>query len=126
MKKIAVLSSDRSFIDRIKLKLDNFNHFIDSISLLTFSLLNRPDIIILDTSDLPPNNENKIIKSLNDIVPKSKIMLLLRNDDIEFLRMLRRNNNIFFSFNNPEDCLQIFEIIDNIEKNKEKVGFEYE
>ncbi len=126
MKKIAVLSSDKDFIDGIKLKVDNFNHFIDSISLLTFSLLNKPEIIIIDTSDLPANNENKIIKSLNDIVPKSKIMLLLRNDDIEFLRMLRKNNNIFFSFNHIEEFLQIFEIIDNIEKNKEKVGFEYE
>uniref|UniRef100_A0A7C3NFH6 Response regulatory domain-containing protein n=1 Tax=candidate division WOR-3 bacterium TaxID=2052148 RepID=A0A7C3NFH6_UNCW3 len=122
MKKIAVLSSDKDFIDGIKLKVDNFNHFIDSISLLTFSLLNKPEIIIIDTSDLPANNENKIIKSLNDIVPKSKIMLLLRNDDIEFLRMLRKNNNIFFSFNHPEEFLQIFEIIDKIEKNKEKVG----
>lgn len=121
MKKIAVLSSDKDFIDGIKLKVDNFNHFIDSISLLTFSLLNKPEIIIIDTSDLPANNENKIIKSLNDIVPKSKIMLLLRNDDIEFLRMLRKNNNIFFSFNHPEEFLQIFEIIDKIEKNKEKV-----
>ncbi|MEO0289333.1 MAG: hypothetical protein ABIN00_06815 [candidate division WOR-3 bacterium] len=127
MKKITVLSSDKSFIEEMKKRVDGFNHFVDSISLLTFALLNRPDIIILDTSDLPYMNENKIIKCLNETIPQSKIMVLLRNtDDIEFLKMLRKNNNIFYSFNYPSEFLQICEVIENMVKDDQKVGLEYE
>ncbi|MEO0233515.1 MAG: hypothetical protein ABIN39_05850 [candidate division WOR-3 bacterium] len=127
MKKITVLSSDKSFIEQMKKRVETFNHFVDSISLLTFALVNKPDIIILDTSDLPYMNENKIIKCLNEIIPQSKIMVLLRNaDDIEFLKMLRKNNNIFYSFNYPSEFLQICEIIENMVKDDQKVGLEYE
>ncbi|MEO0237132.1 MAG: hypothetical protein ABIN35_02725 [candidate division WOR-3 bacterium] len=127
MKKITVLSSDKSFIEQMKKRVETFNHFVDSISLLTFAFVNKPDIIILDTSDLPYMNENKIIKCLNEIIPQSKIMVLLRNaDDIEFLKMLRKNNNIFYSFNYPSEFLQICEIIENMVKDDQKVGLEYE
>lgn len=127
MKKVTVLSSDKSFIEEIKKRVDGVNHFIDSISLLTFALVNKPDIIILDTSDLPYLNENKVIKCLNEIIPHSKIMVLLRNsDDIDFLKMLRKNNNILYSFNYPSEFLQVCEVIENIVKNDQKVGFEYE
>ncbi|MEJ5307128.1 MAG: hypothetical protein WHT27_02350 [candidate division WOR-3 bacterium] len=127
MKKISVLSSDKSFIKEMNKRIENFNHFIDSISLLTFALVNKPDIIILDTLDLPFMNENKVIKCLNEIIPQSRIIVLLRNsDDFEFLKMLRKNNNIFYSFNYPSEFLQICEVIENMVKDDQKVGLEYE
>lgn len=127
MKKITILSSDKTFVEEMKKRVESMNHFIDSISLLTFALVNKPDIIILDTSDLPYMNENRIIKCLNEIIPQSKIMVLLRKtDDIEFLKMLRKNNNIFYSFYYPSEFLQICEVIENIVKDDQKVGLEYE
>ncbi len=121
MKKIFLFSSDKKFVSDVYIKFKNFKFYDDVINLLTSTLLNKPNIIILDTKDLPFMNEEQTIKTLNQISPFARIILITRDYGIEDIKRLRKNNNIFFTLNEPEELFDFFKIFEI-----EKEGVEYE
>lgn len=125
-KKIGVLTNDND----IKIKLNEkykFTQFFDNyISLITATMVNKYPMIIIDSIELPLFNEQKIINSINQISPSTKIVFISRIDDIEYQKIVRNNNQITYFALYPVDMFYIEKIINTILENVENMEYNYE
>jgi hypothetical protein len=101
-------------------------YFDNYISLITSSMINKFPMIIIDSKELPLFNEQRIINSINQFSPKSKIIYISRIDDIEYQKIVRNNNQITYYANYPVDMFSIEKIINTIFENFDKVEYSYE
>ncbi|HAV93122.1 TPA: hypothetical protein DCW38_08090 [candidate division WOR-3 bacterium] len=125
-KKISILSNDNEIKEKLKEKFANVEYFDNYISLITSSMINKFPMIIIDSKELPIFNEQKIINSINQFSPKSKIIYISRIDDIEYQKIVRNNNQITYYANYPVDMFSIEKIINTIFENFDKVEYSYE
>ncbi|PIP13895.1 MAG: hypothetical protein COX48_02995 [bacterium (Candidatus Stahlbacteria) CG23_combo_of_CG06-09_8_20_14_all_34_7] len=126
VRKISVLSNDQEIRQKLKDKFVNV-HFNDNyICLITSTVINKFPIIIIDSNEIPIFNEQKIINSINQFSPKSKIIFISRIDDIEYQKNVRNNNQITYYANYPVDMFSIEKIINTTLENFDKLEYTYD
>ncbi|MDD3803936.1 MAG: hypothetical protein PHW02_06115 [bacterium] len=124
--KICLLSNDQEIKQSLISKYRHMQIFDNYISLITSALINKFPMIIIDSIELPIFNEQKIINSINNFSPKSKIIFISRIDDIEYQKIVRNNNQITYFSNYPVDMFSIERIINAILDDYDKMEYSYE
>lgn len=124
--KICLLSNDQEIKQILISKYRHMQIFDNYISLITSALINKFPMIIIDSIELPIFNEQKIINSINNFSPKSKIIFISRIDDIEYQKIVRNNNQITYFSNYPVDMFSIERIINAILDDYDKMEYSYE
>ncbi|MGE3062759.1 MAG: hypothetical protein AB7T10_03915 [bacterium] len=125
-KRISLLSNDQQIRQKFKDRYKETQFFDNYISLITSTMLNKFAMVIIDSVELPLFNEQKIINSINQFSPKSKIIFISRIDDIEYQKIVRNNNQITYYSNYPIDMFSIEKIINTSLDNFDKMEYSYE
>ncbi len=112
--KIALLTDDNEIIKNLKSKNSKLDVFDNYIKLISSEIIQKYQLIIIDSTQLPFFNEQKIINALNDINRDSKIVFILRDNDIDFLKRIHDNNSLSYILEYPINFTHLNAIIKHI------------
>ena len=112
--KIALLTDDNEVIKNLKSKNKKLDIFDNYIKLISSGIIQKYQLIIIDSTQLPFFNEQKIINALNDINRNSRIIFILRDNDVDYLKRIHDNNSLSYILEYPVNFTHLNAIIKHI------------
>ena len=111
---MAILCNDNHIINRLKDDFKTIDVFDNYMKLTISSQIKKYALIIFDSMIMPFFNEPKLIGAINQQNRETRIICILRDSDIEFLRRIHDSNHVCYVLEYPVNFTHLNDIINNI------------
>ncbi|MDY6787347.1 MAG: hypothetical protein SVK54_04410 [candidate division WOR-3 bacterium] len=115
--RIALLSQEEKLISEMQSE-NNTDIYSNYLKLITSIIIKKYSLVILDSMQMPFFNEQKIIRSINDLCRNTRIIFIARDNDPDLIARIHDRNNIAYTMHYPLNFAHLTSIVKHIISKK--------